>query len=156
MVWFLLLLACSALRVEEALESVVQRSELDPNAAGAPMRSTRTLPRGTRVLSSESPEQPRSLPILDALLNLRGGGDQIFVKTLGGKTVTVDVEEGDTVADVKARIEDKSGIPAKEQRLIFGGKQLQDQKTIQEYDIQAESTINLVLRLRGGQRYITF
>lgn len=89
---------------------------------------------------------------------------QIFIKTLTGKTIPLDVEPNDTIEIVKLKLHNKEGIPPDQQRLIYnpeqhrsdqdepqhGAKQLEDDRTLQDYGIPADSTIGLVLRLRGG------
>jgi ubiquitin len=94
--------------------------------------------------------QASSCSALNSALNMRGGM-QLFVKTLTGKTVSIEVEEGESIEDVKAKIAEKEGIPPEQQRLIFGGQQLQDAKTLDDYNVGDDATLHLVLRLRGGK-----
>ena len=87
-----------------------------------------------------------------ACLGVARGGMQLFVKTLSGKTISVECEESDKIEDVKAKIEEKEGVPVDQQRLIFAGKQLDGQKTLQEVGIDEGASLSMVLRLRGGPR----
>ncbi len=75
---------------------------------------------------------------------------QLLIKTLTGKTITVDVNEDDTVETLKQRINEKEGIPVDQQRLIFGGKQISEERTMSDYGVTNGATMHLVLRLRGG------
>jgi ubiquitin len=114
---------------------------------GAPFGTPKNVPMCRGPASGSA----SSCSALSSALNMRGGM-QLFVKTLTGKTVSIEVEEGESIEDVKAKIAEKEGIPPEQQRLIFGGQQLQDAKTLDDYNVGDDATLHLVLRLRGGGR----
>jgi hypothetical protein len=124
-------------------------SRLSFSHQAAPAQRAAALPEDASSSAYSCPVT-LSLSPAPALLGLRGGFN-VNVRTLSGRTIALELEPDESVESLKAKIRDKEGIPAEQQRLIFGAKHLDPLKAVSDYGIEADSTLNLVLRLRGGR-----
>jgi ubiquitin-large subunit ribosomal protein L40e len=79
------------------------------------------------------------------------GPTQVFVKTLTGQSIAIDYRADLTIAELKNEVSSREGVPVQQQRLIFQGKQLENDSTLEDYNIQPPNTIHLVLHVKGGQ-----
>ena len=137
----------------EGTSTVAELKEKITEREGIPAEQQRLVFAGKcleddRVLSDYNIQKESTINLL---LRLRGGM-QIFVRTLTGKTATIEVDGTETIADLKEKLREREGIPADQQRLVFAGKLLEDDRTISDYNIRKESTVHLLLRLKGGMQ----
>jgi len=135
----------------QASDTVDSLSESIQGNTGIPAEYQRLLYAGQQLengftLSDYNIEHDATLEVV---LRLRGG-TMIKVKTLTGKEIEIDIELSDSIERLKERVEEKEGIPPVQQRLIFAGKQMNDDKTAKDYNIEGGSVLHLVLALRGG------
>jgi ubiquitin C len=132
----------------EALKSKVQDQEGIPIGQQCLIYAGKQL-EDDRTLAFYNIEHKSTLHLVLRLTRKEGGLIKVFVKTLTGKTILLNIGQTETIEALKSKVQDQEGIPIDQQCLIYAGKQLEDDRTLAFYNIEHDSTLHLVLRLRG-------